>query len=86
MALWTVLEVEPSNQKQQFILDGDITKYVLCQENMDYLTEVHLEVCRVMVDKVVCVIIFLLSLRGKFHSWNLRLLHFERKLCHCGPD
>ena len=44
MVLWTVLEAEPSNQKQQFIFDGDIKKYVLCQENMDYLTEVHLEV------------------------------------------
>ena len=44
MALWSVLEAEPSNQKQQYILDGDIKNYVLCQENMNYLTEVHLEV------------------------------------------
>ena len=44
MALWSVLEVGPSNQKQQSIFDGDIKKFVLCQENMDSLTEIHLEV------------------------------------------
>jgi len=43
-SLWSVLELEPSNQKQKFILNGDITNYVLCQENMEYLNEVHLEV------------------------------------------
>ena len=48
MALWSVLEAEPSNQKQQCILDGDIKNYVLCQENMNYLTEIHLEVMSLM--------------------------------------
>lgn len=60
MALWSVLETEPSNQRQQFIFDGDIKKYVLCQENMDYLTEVHLEVTEnywiiTMADGVSCL-------------------------------
>lgn len=52
MALWSVLEAQPSNQKQQFIMDGDIKNYVLCQENIDYLTELHLEVLlyRIVVD------------------------------------
>ena len=44
MTLWSVLETGPSNEKQQCIMDGDIIKYVLCQENMNYLTEVHFEV------------------------------------------
>lgn len=45
MSLWSILELEPSNQKQNFILNGDIKGYVLTQENMDYLNEVYLEVC-----------------------------------------
>ena len=58
MALWSVLKVEPSNQKQQAIFHGDIKKFVLCQENMDYLTEIHLEVIvtsyiTIMTDSVV---------------------------------
>ena len=80
MALWSVLEAEPSNQKQQCILDGDIKNYVLCQENMNYLTEVHLEVISLIVlAGGVLSTTLLTSLIKKFHSWNSGRLHYGRR-------
>ena len=80
-----MLEAEPSNQKQQYIFEGDVNKYCLSQENMDYLTEVHLEVSvnyfTIMSDDVLQM---LCSLRKKLHNWSLKQLHYEKGSCHCG--
>ena len=40
--------MQPCDERQQSILDGDIKKFVLCQENMDYLPVLQQEVNKQM--------------------------------------